>query len=58
MNMKKGLICLLIVAMLTLCVPNVAAASASKQTTNVHSSFAMDVPVKEQPVLLLLFSRT
>ena len=30
--------------------------SASKQTTNVHSSFAMDVPVKEHPKLVLLLS--
>jgi len=56
MNMKKGLVCLLIVAMLMFCLPNVASASASRQTTNVHRSFAMDVPVKEQPVLVLLFS--
>ena len=56
MNMKKGLICLLIVATLTLFVTNVAAAPANKQTTNVHSSFATDVPVKEHPRLVLLLS--
>ena len=54
--MKKGLICLLFVATLTLFVTNVAAAPANKQTTNVHSSFVMDVPVKEHPRLVLLLS--
>jgi len=42
MNMKKGVICFLIVAMLTLSVPNITSAPASKQTSVTHSSFAMD----------------
>ena len=46
----------MIIAILTLCVPNVVAAPACKQTTNVHSSYAMDVPVKEQPMFVLLLS--
>jgi len=56
MNIKKALICLSIAAVLTLCVPNVVAASVNKQTTNVHSSYAMDVPDKEQPGLALMLS--
>ena len=52
MNMKKGLICLLIVAMLTLCVPNVAAAQASKQTDEVHGGYKLDATVGGQPTLL------
>jgi len=46
----------LIVAMLTLCVPNIAAAPASKQTSVTHSSFAMDASVKEKLKLVLLLS--
>ena len=56
MNSKKALICLSIAAVLTLCVPNVAAASANKQTINVHSSYAMDVPDKTQTALVLALS--
>ena len=52
--MKKGLICLSIVAILTLCVLNIAAASTSKQTDEVHSGYTLDVPVKEQPFLVPL----
>ena len=52
--MKNGLICLLIVAILTICMPNVAAASTSKQTTEIHSGYVMDVPAKEQPMLVIL----
>lgn len=54
--MKKGMVCLSIITILTLSIPNVAIVSASKQTTNVHSNYAMDVPVKKQPQLVLLFS--
>jgi len=57
MNIKNGLICLLIALILTLCMPNDVAASACKQTTNVHSNYAMDVPVKQQPTLLLSLSK-
>jgi len=56
MNTKKALICLSIAAVLTLYVPNVAAASTNKQTINVHSSYAMDVPDKEQPGLALMLT--
>jgi len=56
MNIKKALICLSIAAVVTLCVPNVVAASANKQTTNVHSSYAMSVPDKEQPRLAIMLS--
>ena len=54
MTMKKGLICLSIVAILTLPVMNIAAASTSKQTDEVHSGYTLDVPVKEQPFLVPL----
>lgn len=56
LSMKNGLICLLIVATLTLFMTNVAAAPANKQTTNVYSGFAMDASVKEHPRLVLLLS--
>ena len=55
MDTKKRMICLSIIVILTLSIPNVAATSANKQKTNVRSSYAMDVPAKEQPLLLLLF---
>ena len=35
---------------------NVAAASPSKQTTEVHSGYVMDVLVNEQPILGILLS--
>ena len=54
MNIKKVLICLSIVVISSLWVPNVVAASTSKQMTNVHSRYAMGVPGKEQPGLALL----
>jgi hypothetical protein len=56
MDMKKGMICLSIIVILTLSIPNVAAASANKQTTNIRSSYAMDAPVKERPILVLMLS--
>jgi len=56
MNIKNGLIFLLIVAILTFCVPNVAAVSTSKLTTEVRDGYALDVPVKVQPTLVLLLS--
>ena len=52
MNIKNGLICLLIVAILSLCKFNsVAAAPVSKQTTNVHSNYAVYVNGKQQTYL-------
>ncbi len=56
MNKKKALICLSIIAILTICVPNVAATPTSKQTSEVYSSYTMDVPVKERPILVILLS--
>jgi len=53
MNEKKGLICLLIVAMLTLCVPNVAAASTSKLATVTHNGYATDARSQQQTVLAI-----
>ncbi len=43
MNMKKGLMCLSIVAILTLCTMNGAVASAAKCSTGVHSNRVTDV---------------
>jgi len=37
MNVKNELICLLIIAILTACVPNVAIAQTSRQVTNVRT---------------------
>jgi len=48
MNMEKGLICLLIVTMLTLCVPNVAIASTSKLATGTHIGYATNVKGQQQ----------
>jgi hypothetical protein len=54
--MKKTLICLLIAAIFTICMPNVAAAPKTKQTTVVDSRYIMEVRGKEQPLLGLLLS--
>jgi hypothetical protein len=56
MNVKNVVIVVLIIALLTFCMPNVAAAPVSKQTINVHSSYATDIPSKDQPILVLLLS--
>jgi hypothetical protein len=53
MNVKNGLICVLIVALLTLCVPNVAAAPVSKLTPNIHSNYAGDLRGRQQTYLYL-----
>jgi len=42
--MKKVLICLSIIAILTLCVSNVAAATTSKYLTSPHSKILTDAP--------------
>jgi len=47
--MKKGLICLLIVATLTVCVLNVAAATTSKYTTDVHNGQVTDAGGQWEP---------
>jgi hypothetical protein len=46
--MKKGLICLSIVAILMLGVLNVAAGPSSKLTPDIHSNYAMDMREKQQ----------
>ncbi len=57
MNIKNGLVCLSIIAIVTLSIPNVAAASAAKPAINVHSSYAMDAPVKTQTALVIALSK-
>jgi hypothetical protein len=56
MNIKNVMIFLLIIALLTLCVPDVVAAPAGKQTIDVHNSYAMGASDKERPVIALLLS--
>ena len=51
MNMKKALIFLLIAAILTLSVPNVAAATASKYSTATHSTIVRDATAR-QPTMI------
>jgi len=56
MNIKNGLICLLIVALLSLCAFNgVAAVPVSKLTPDTHSNYAGDVRGKQQTYLLARF---
>ena len=43
MNIKNGLICLLIIAILIAWVPSVAAASTSKLATGTHNKYSTDV---------------
>ncbi len=50
MNVKKGLICLLILTMLMLCMPNVTAAPTSKLAAVNHNGYATDVKSKQQTV--------
>ena len=52
--MKKTLICLSIIAILTLPVMNIAAASTSKQTDEVHRGYTLDTQVKERSILAFL----
>ena len=53
MNIKNGLICVLIVAILSLCTFNsVAAAPVSKQTPDIHSNYAADVRGGQQTYLI------
>ncbi|MGB8311955.1 MAG: hypothetical protein WCE81_08850 [Halobacteriota archaeon] len=53
MNIKNGLICVLIVAVLSLCTFNsVAAAPASKLTPDIHSNYAADVRGGQQTYLI------
>ena len=52
MRMKNAILSLSIIAILTICMfNNVAAAPVSKQTTNVHSNYAVDVRGKQQTYL-------
>ena len=57
MTIKKVMIFLLIIALLMLCVSNVVAASANKQTNDTHSSYAMVASDKENPKLILLLGK-
>jgi hypothetical protein len=53
LNMKKGLISLLIVVILSLCAfNNVAAAPVSKLTPDIHGTYARDLKGKQQTYLL------
>ena len=54
MNEKKGLICLLIVTMLILCVPNVTAAPMNKSITTAGGAHITDLPAAQQPTTLTL----
>ena len=56
MNIKNGLVCLSIIAIVTFSIPNVTAASAGKTAINTHSNYAMDAPVKTQTALVLALS--
>lgn len=56
MNIKRALMCLSIVAILMVSMPNVAAAKANKQTTDVLSCYAIDVQGKNQSALVLALS--
>jgi len=38
LNMKKGLVCLSIIAILMLCLPNIAVATTSKYSTTFHNN--------------------
>jgi len=49
MNIKNGMICVSIAALLSLCTFNsVAAAPVSKQTTDIHSNYTVDVRGQQQ----------
>lgn len=54
LNIRKTLICLLIVAILTLCVPNVVAAPTSKYSAVTHSKIVTDAPAKPSPGIIML----
>ncbi len=54
MNKKKALICLSIIAILTICVPNVAAAPVSKSITTTGGAHITDVRAAQQPTTLTL----
>ncbi len=53
MDLRNGLICLSIVAMLMLCVPNVAAASTSKLATGAHNGHATNAPSTQLVVTII-----
>ena len=53
MDLRNRLICLSIVAMLMLCVPNVAAASTSKLATGAHNGYATDAPSTQLVVTIM-----
>ncbi|MGB8310976.1 MAG: Ig-like domain-containing protein [Halobacteriota archaeon] len=56
MGMKKAILSLSIIAILTICMFNsVAAAPVNKQTTDVHSNYAMDMRAGQQTYLAICF---
>ena len=56
MNLKNGLICLIIIAILTACVPNVAAVPPmSNFTTNTHSNYVGDLKGDRQQTNIDLY---
>ena len=57
MRVKNAIISLSVLATLTICMFNsVAAAPVSKQTPDVHGSYAMSASDKVQPVIAILLS--
>ena len=57
MRMKKAIMSLSVIVILTICMFNsVAAAPVSKQMTDVHSNYPVDAPVKTQTALVLALS--
>ena len=57
MRVKNAIISLSVLVILTICTFNcVAASPVSKQTPDVHSSYAMSASDKEQPVIAILLS--
>ena len=55
MNRKNGLICVLIVTVLSLCVVNVTATSITRPTTVTHNGYATELRSQPQPAISLSF---
>jgi hypothetical protein len=58
MNAKNVIIVLFVIALLTLCVPNVAAAPVSKLTTNNYDNQRSDIPTNPGRPTFILFCVT
>ncbi|MGB8310502.1 MAG: hypothetical protein WCE81_01405, partial [Halobacteriota archaeon] len=57
MGMKKAIISLSVLAILTICMfNNVAAAPVSKQTPDVHSNYAVDARGRQQTYILAMLN--